>query len=219
MGTAEVNDVTTRYLQPTYQLRYGTTGESYALLAAARATPSLPDDVIRRAADLMNREKDGNQAGLALQNHMLALESERYETTILKENAYNVYSEVEGYKQDMLAKLQASQTQLARLESRLEAIFETLKREKENGNSYQLVRDSLSELRLFKAKVMEFGSDDMDEDDDEDGLDDVERFVASWLYDNKPLSEPVDYDDFEDDSDMRREGRMEVTEANPSLVF
>jgi hypothetical protein len=48
---------------------------------------------------------------------------------------------------------------------------------------------------------MEFGSDDMDEDDDEDGLDDVERFVASWLYDNKPLSEPVDYDDFEDDSD------------------
>ena len=48
---------------------------------------------------------------------------------------------------------------------------------------------------------MECGSDDMDEDDDEDGLDDVERFVASWLYDNKPLSEPVDYDDFEDDSD------------------
>eukprot|EP01082_Thalassiosira_pseudonana_P013634 g11681.t1 g11681 g11681.t2 contig6:378244-379263(+) len=48
---------------------------------------------------------------------------------------------------------------------------------------------------------MEFGSDDMDEDDDEDGLDDVERFVASWLYDNKPLSEPVDYDDFEDNSD------------------
>ena len=32
-------------------------------------------------------------------------------------------------------------------------------------------------------------------------MDDVERFVASWLYDHKPLSEPVDYDEFEDESD------------------
>jgi hypothetical protein len=47
---------------------------------------------------------------------------------------------------------------------------------------------------------MEFGSEDMD-DDEEDGLDDVERFVASWLYDHKPLSVPVDYDEFEEDSD------------------
>ena len=39
-------------------------------------------------------------------------------------------------------------------------------------------------------------------EDREDRLEDGERLVASWLYDNKPLSEPVDYDDFEDsDSD------------------
>eukprot|EP00970_Alexandrium_tamarense_P000831 scaffold95_cov108-Alexandrium_tamarense.AAC.16 len=97
----------------------------------------------------MNREKDGDQAGLALQNHMFALKSEHYETTILKENAYNVYSVVQGYKQDMLGKLQASQTQLTRLESRLEAIFETLNREKENGNSYQLVRDSFVAIQII----------------------------------------------------------------------
>ena len=49
---------------------------------------------------------------------------------------------------------------------------------------------------------MEFGNEyDMDEDDDEDGLEGVERFVASWLYDRKPLGEPVDYDEFESDSD------------------
>lgn len=58
---------------------------------------------------------------------------------------------------------------------------------------------------------MEFGDQDMDEDED-DGLDDVERFVASWLYDNKPLSEPVDYDDFEnsDDEDGEGHGNDEV---------
>ena len=45
---------------------------------------------------------------------------------------------------------------------------------------------------------MEFGDG---EDDDSDALDDVEKFVASWLYEHKPLSEPVDYDDFEDSDD------------------
>lgn len=48
---------------------------------------------------------------------------------------------------------------------------------------------------------MEFGNEDdgMDDGDgDGDGMDDVERFVASWLYDNKPLAEPVDYDEFEE---------------------
>jgi hypothetical protein len=48
---------------------------------------------------------------------------------------------------------------------------------------------------------MEFGDQDAMEEDEEDGLDDVERFVASWLYDNKPLSEPVDYDEFENSDD------------------
>ncbi len=48
---------------------------------------------------------------------------------------------------------------------------------------------------------MEFGNEyDMDEEDD-DGLEGVERFVASWLYDRKPLGEPVDYDGFESDSE------------------
>ena len=63
---------------------------------------------------------------------------------------------------------------------------------------------------------MEFGNDDTE--DGEDGLEDVERFVAGWLYDHKPLSEPVDYDDFEesdsedshsnDEGESQRKGRM-----------
>lgn len=54
---------------------------------------------------------------------------------------------------------------------------------------------------------MEFGDQDtMEDDDEDDGLDDVERFVASWLYDNKPLSEPVDYDDFENSDVEDEEG-------------
>ena len=51
---------------------------------------------------------------------------------------------------------------------------------------------------------MEFGDENHGDDSDEesdDGLDEVERFVASWLYENKPLSEPVDYEEFEDSDD------------------
>ncbi|KAK1746310.1 pre-mRNA-processing-splicing factor 8 [Skeletonema marinoi] len=50
-----------------------------------------------------------------------------------------------------------------------------------------------------------YGGDDSDDESD-DGLDEVERFVASWLYENKPLAEPVDYDEFEDSDDEDEEG-------------
>jgi len=61
--------------------------------------------------------------------------------------------------------------------------------------------DHILDVEPPEAIRMEFGNEDGmndDDDSDDDGLDDVERFVSSWLYDHKPLSEPVDYDDFED---------------------
>ena len=62
--------------------------------------------------------------------------------------------------------------------------------------------DHILDVEPPEAIRMEFGNEDrMDDDDEDDGLDDVERFVSSWLYDHKPLSEPVDYDEFESDSD------------------
>ena len=71
---------------------------------------------------------------------------------------------------------------------------------------------------------MEFGNEDgMEDSDDEDGLDDVERFVASWLYDHKPLSEAVDYDEFEEsdseDDDSSSEGSRRPRKNNELAGF
>lgn len=138
------------YLKPTYRLSYGTTGESYALGAASRCRPSLPVDVINRAAELMSGGED--QAGKALQNHLLALERERNAAMALTKKSEMVWKEVQDMKHDMIAKLDASETQLARLESRLKSIFDVISSDK-TGDIYELVGGSLSELRAVRKIV------------------------------------------------------------------
>jgi len=138
------------YLKPTYRLSYGTTGESYALGAASRCRPSLPVEVISRAAELMSGGED--QAGKALQNHLLALERERNAAIALTSKSEMVWKEVQDMKIDMIAKLDASETQLARLESRLQNIFDVISSD-ETGEIYELVGGSLSELRAVRKKV------------------------------------------------------------------
>ena len=134
---------------PTFELRYGTTGESYALEAARRAQPQLPEDVLDRAANLMNRGDDN--AVDSLKQYLLALEESQQKALETAKKTEQTWKEVCDYKNDMISKIQVSRMQLSRLESRLEIIFDTLK--KEETASYELVGDSLEELRLLKRKV------------------------------------------------------------------
>jgi transcription antitermination factor NusG len=134
---------------PTFRLSYGTTGESFTLEAARRARPSLPDDVIQRAAELMNGDDDG--AANSLQRYLTALEQEQRNARELVEETEATYREVLEYKDDMVSKIQVSKMQLSRLESRLGDIFKSLKGIE--GDAYELVGDSLGELRLMKRKL------------------------------------------------------------------
>jgi hypothetical protein len=134
---------------PTFRLSYGTTGESFALEAARRARPSLPDDVIQRAAELMNGDDDG--AANSLQRYLTALEQEQRNARELVKETEATYREVLEYKDDMVSKIQVSKMQLSRLESRLGDIFKSLKGIE--GDAYELVGDSLGELRLMKRKL------------------------------------------------------------------
>jgi len=135
---------------PIFQLKYGTTGESFALEAARRARPSLPDDVIRRAAELMNGGDD--DAADSLRRYLSALEQEQINARELTQETEATWNEVNDYKDDMLSKIQVSMMQLSRLESRFESMFDTLKKEETKG-TFELVGDSLEELRLLKRKV------------------------------------------------------------------
>lgn len=135
---------------PIFELSYGTTGESFALEAARRCRPSLPDDVIDRAADLMNGGDDG--AADSLRRYLLALEQEQQNAKELAKETKATWKEVSEYKDDMISKIQVSRMQLSRLENRLESIFDTLKKE-DTRDLFELVGDSLEELRLLKRKV------------------------------------------------------------------
>jgi len=135
---------------PTFQLSYGTTGESYALEAARRANPKLPEHVLDRAAQLMN----GGEADAidSLKNYLLALEDEQQAAKELAQQTKETLKEVSEHKKDMISKFEVSTMQLSRLESRLESIYEQLSNE-DTRSTYELVGDSLDELRLLKRKV------------------------------------------------------------------
>ena len=136
---------------PTFELSYSSTGESYALEAARRARPQLPDDVLDRAADLMN---GGDESAVdTLKQYLLALEEEQKNAKELGKKTKQTWNEVCEYKDDMISKIEVSKMHLSRLESRLQSIFDTLKNNKDNMSSYELVGDCLEELRLLKRRV------------------------------------------------------------------
>jgi hypothetical protein len=137
---------------PTFELRYGTTGESFALEAARRARPSLPDDVIQRAAELMDGEEDGSTVK-SLDRYLAKLEQDQRRASEIRNETETVHKEVLVYKNDMISKIEVSRMQLSRLESRLSNIFDILMQAQKDGDTYELVGESLNELRLLKRKL------------------------------------------------------------------
>ncbi len=134
---------------PSFRLSYGSTGESFALEAAMRASPSLPKDVIDRAAEIMNGGDD--VAVNSLRRYLAALEQEERNARDLVKEAEATYREVLQNKDDTISKIEVSRMHLSRLESRLGNIFDTLNRNE--GSTYELVGDSLEELRLLKRRL------------------------------------------------------------------
>lgn len=138
------------FKRPTFRLAYGIVGDSYALGAASRCTPGLPDDVLTRAADLMAGAEQGK--GSVLRSITRAIEKE-------KESALKDSAEAKRYREDMkkcrdalLSLAIAHEQNLSRLESRLDAIYRELKEDKSN-HIIDIAGDSLAEIQLVKKKV------------------------------------------------------------------
>ena len=90
--------------------------------------------------------------GETLANHLLVLERERIATDSARQDAESIRKELRSQKDDTIAKLRSSETYISRLESRSVTIFDTLKKA-ENANTFQLVGESLDELRLIRTKI------------------------------------------------------------------
>lgn len=139
-----------RFRLPTFKLCYGAVGNSYALGAASRCDPPIPEDVLDRAADLIGSSQD--RSGEYMRTITEALEREK-ETLALATEA------TDGYRNDIIrcrdaivALARSYDQNFSRIESRLDDILLVLK-EDETRNAYDIVGDSLSTLRIKKKEI------------------------------------------------------------------
>ncbi len=146
----QTSSVGSQYRLPTYKLCYGSIGNSYALGAASRANPSLPSDVLDRAASLIADSQDNSGAYLRAITEALEQEKE----------ALSVATEItDGYRDDIIrcrdAIISLSKSydqQLSRIENRLDRIFQLL-REDETKSAYEIIGESLSTVKLSRKQV------------------------------------------------------------------
>jgi hypothetical protein len=141
------------YKLPSYQLQYGLIGDSYALGAASRSDPPLPDDVIARAASLLaTSSSDGDDmAGAMLQALTNSLERQVDEATQARQQAENAKDEVIACRDAIVAMARAYESRYTDVEKRLESIVTRLKDDK--NDSVEVIGDTLATLRVAKKKV------------------------------------------------------------------
>ena len=140
-----------RFRLPTYKLCYGIVGNSYALGAASRSNPPIPDDVLDRAAGLIASSQD--RSGEYLRIITEALDAEK----VMLEDATKA---TECYKQDlilcrdaMVSLAKSYDQHLSRIENRLDTMLLEMMKDGD-PNAYDLVGDSLSTVRLVKRAVV-----------------------------------------------------------------
>mmetsp|Transcript_13628 Transcript_13628/g.20751 ORF Transcript_13628/g.20751 Transcript_13628/m.20751 type:complete len:883 (+) Transcript_13628:121-2769(+) len=137
------------FQRPAFRLQYDIIGDSHALGAASRCSPSLPQSVLERATELM---AGGEDPGNLWNARMTSLEREQGAAEEAKRQAESTNEELLQCRRAMESLSQAHQDQLSRLEARLNHMFTDLKQD-ETRSAYDLMGDTLGELRLVKKKI------------------------------------------------------------------
>eukprot|EP00586_Coscinodiscus_wailesii_P002290 CAMPEP_0172477896 /NCGR_PEP_ID=MMETSP1066-20121228/1453_1 /TAXON_ID=671091 /ORGANISM="Coscinodiscus wailesii, Strain CCMP2513" /LENGTH=957 /DNA_ID=CAMNT_0013236915 /DNA_START=2961 /DNA_END=5834 /DNA_ORIENTATION=+ len=135
---------------PSYELRYGLIGDSYALGAAARCRPALPDAVITRAADLL--AAGGSLDGDTVRATTASIE--RRERAAVRDAAAAARFREDSRKcRDVTIALARAYSQhFVRLEKRLDSIVKELQSDP-SKDAHDIIGDSIGELRAVKKKV------------------------------------------------------------------
>lgn len=137
------------FQRPAFRLQYDIIGDSHALGAASRCSPSLPQSVLERATKLM---AGGEDRGNLWNARITSLEREQDAAEEAKRQAESTNEELLKCRQAMESLAQAHQDQLSRLEARLNHMFTDLKQD-ETRSAYDLMGDTLGEIRLVKKKI------------------------------------------------------------------
>lgn len=136
---------------PTYELCYGSIGDSYALAAASRSNPPFPKEVLDRAASLIAFNQDSS--GEHMRIIMEALDEEKNKLIQTIEASEQYRHDILRCRDAALLMARSYEQHLARLEERLESIFLKLKQDT-SRDAYDLIGDSLATLRLAKKAVV-----------------------------------------------------------------
>jgi DNA mismatch repair protein MutS2 len=141
---------------PTYQLQYGLIGDSYALGAASRAIPSLPNDVLSRAASLLaasNTPSNGDASSGELLRAMTdSLEKQIQSAEESRQQAEATQMDARDCRDALIALSSAYEKHLGKLEHRLESIYNALQLD-ESKSSLDVVGETLATIRTAKKKV------------------------------------------------------------------
>ena len=150
------NDSSGSSRRPSFRLSYGVIGESHAMVAASRCSPSLPEAVLARASELMTAGSNDDDDDRRIKRGYI-----RSLTSSMKEQLNRANYEREAAEQDanesaqcrsaMLSLATSYENHLARLEQRLADMYTRLKQQ--TGDDLEVVGETLSEIRIAKKQV------------------------------------------------------------------
>eukprot|EP00977_Amphora_coffeiformis_P018004 scaffold6073_cov169-Amphora_coffeaeformis.AAC.3 len=138
--------------QPTYRLEYGLIGESFALEAAARSQPALPDSVLKRAAELCRPATEEDASDRAyLQALTESLEKQKNLSITARKTAEAYVREMAACRAAMIQLASQYDRQMGYWESRVTNCFEKL--QAQNVDSLELLGTTLDELRVTRQQI------------------------------------------------------------------
>lgn len=146
-------DTSSEYRLPTFQLEYGSIGDSYAMGAASRCKPKLPEALLSRAGELM--AKEGSESGAGNGGYIRAL-TDSMEKQVDKAREARTATEVSAHdsakcRLAMMSLAAAYDLRLAMWEQRLEGCYQSLKDQK--LDQLELVGETIAELRVVKKQM------------------------------------------------------------------
>jgi dsDNA-specific endonuclease/ATPase MutS2 len=148
------SDDASDYKRPSFRLEYGLIGESYALGAASRCTPALPESLLTRASQIMTESSDQPGTGSdyiraltrSMEDQVERAKSERIAAEERAQDSANC-------RRAMICLAASYENHLARLEQRLEDCYQKLQQQ-DGMEDLELVGKTLSELRAVKKQIL-----------------------------------------------------------------
>lgn len=143
-----------KYKKPTFRLEYGIIGESYALGAASRCTPRLPDTIFSRASQLLSQNEgdDGRIRGDYMQALLGSMEEQIVRAKEERERIEEMAHDLQLCRKAMISLASSYETHLQRLEMRLDDCYLKL-RDDENKKDLEVIGETLAELKVTKKRI------------------------------------------------------------------